>query len=183
MPSSSRSLPSARTGLDRCANNRRRPARLDRLRSGAGAAACRHRAVHQPRLLFLSSGRPDDRQLVEGPEPDRPLPAGRLLGLSRLEGHTRQSRLLPAPAGLFGGTRRSGGLHAADRGRWGATRGRLQRRRGSSRHRHRRRPPERADGTGHHRRQERAAPTTSRSASRRCGARSGWCRWSARRRW
>ena len=45
----------------------------------------------------------------------RPLLPGRLLGLSRLEGHARQPRQHRAPEGLCRGPRRPPGLHAAGR--------------------------------------------------------------------
>ena len=93
--------------------------------SRAGRAARGDRAVHQPGLLVLPARRQADRRNM------RTIPRvialslrGRLLGLSRLEGHAGAARPLQPPARLCQGARRPPGLHAAGGGQWRGARAR-----------------------------------------------------------
>ena len=102
-------------------------------------AARRRRAIHQPGLFLLPAGRPPAGPTRAGSLADRAQRAGRLLGLSRLEGHAGAARQFHAPERIRAGARRSRGLHAAGRDqRHGA---RARQRQGRDRRRHRQDAP------------------------------------------
>ncbi len=74
-------------------------------------AACRARAVHEPRLLILSARRQAARRIEPGSDPYPADARDRHLGLSWLEGHARGGRPFQAAEGLFACPRRPRGLH------------------------------------------------------------------------
>ena len=109
-----------------------------RLNAAHGRAARGDRAVHQPGLLVLPAGRQAARRTCARSLRDRAEPCGRLLGLSRLEGHAGAAR--PYQRGSAPMPRRAATARSTRR-RWWSTASRMcsaaTRRRSSARSRRR----------------------------------------------